>query len=65
MPKMKSRRGVMKRFKITKRGKVKRSKAGRGHILTKKSGKRKRFLRTPCLVDKANQRRISKLMPYG
>ena len=45
MAKMKSHRGAMKRFKVTGSGKVKRNKAYKSHILTKKSTKRKRGLR--------------------
>jgi large subunit ribosomal protein L35 len=45
MPKMKSHKGARKRFKITGSGKVKRMKAFKSHILTKKSPKRKRGLR--------------------
>ena len=45
MPKMKTHKGAKKRFKITGSGKVKRMKAFKSHILTKKSPKRKRFLR--------------------
>ena len=50
MPKMKSHRGAAKRFSITGTGKVKRAKAGKSHILTKKSSKRKRNLRRPTTV---------------
>jgi large subunit ribosomal protein L35 len=50
MPKMKSHRGAAKRFKITASGKVKRAHAGKNHILTKKSQKRKRKLRKSALV---------------
>jgi large subunit ribosomal protein L35 len=45
MPKMKSHKGARKRFKITGSGKVKRMRAFKSHILTKKSPKRKRRLR--------------------
>ena len=45
MPKMKSHKGARKRFKITGSGKVKRMRAFKSHILTKKSPKRKRHLR--------------------
>jgi large subunit ribosomal protein L35 len=45
MPKMKSHKGARKRFKITGTGKVKRMRAFKSHILTKKSPKRKRNLR--------------------
>ena len=45
MPKMKSHKGARKRFKITGSGKVKRMRAFKSHILTKKTSKRKRRLR--------------------
>ena len=45
MPKMKTHRGAAKRFKKTGTGKLKRAKAFKSHILTKKSAKRKRNLK--------------------
>ena len=51
MPKMKTHRGAAKRFKITGSGKVKRYKANKSHILTKKSPKRKRRLRRATTVN--------------
>ncbi len=50
MPKMKSHRGARKRFKITGSGKVKRMKAFKSHILTKKTSKRKRRLRRSAII---------------
>ena len=50
MPKMKSHRGARKRFKITGTGKVKRLKAFKSHILTKKTSKRKRRLRQSAVI---------------
>ena len=50
MPKMKSHRGAKKRFSVTGTGKVKRAKAYKSHILTKKSPKRKRNLRRATTV---------------
>ena len=47
MPKMKTHKGAKKRFSLTGTGKVKRNKAFKSHILTKKSSKRKRNLRRP------------------
>jgi len=44
MPKMKTHRGAAKRFKVTGTGEIKRAKAYKSHILTKKSPKRKRQL---------------------
>lgn len=57
MPKLKTSRSAAKRFKKTGTGKFKRSKAFRGHLLTKKSSKRKRSLRKAGLVDKTDQKR--------
>lgn len=50
MPKMKSHRGAKKRFSVTGTGKVRRLKAFKSHILTKKSAKRKRNLRRATTV---------------
>ena len=62
MPKMKSNSGAKKRFKLTAKGRVKRQKAYRSHILTKKSPKRKRNLRQDAIVDKADEARVKKLI---
>ncbi len=64
MPKMKTKRAAAKRFKVTGSGKVIRRKAYHGHILAKKSRKRKRVLRHPALVDKTDIRRIRLMIPY-
>ncbi len=63
MPKMKSNRAASKRFKKTGTGKVKRRKAYKSHILTKKSTKRKRHLRKSTLVSRADKGRIRRLIP--
>jgi len=63
MPKMKSHSGAKKRFKETANGKVKRKKANRGHLLTKKTSKRKRQLRKSVVVDdNANRKRIKRML---
>jgi len=64
MPKLKTRKAVAKRFKRTKKGKIKRSRAFRGHIRTKKSSKRKRFLRGRDLVSPADHKKLKRQMPY-
>ena len=64
MPKMKTNRGAAKRFKTTGSGKIVRNKAFTSHILTKKSTKQKRNLRKSGLVDSANLKSITKLIPY-
>jgi large subunit ribosomal protein L35 len=65
MPKMKTHRGAAKRFRSTASGKLKRSKAYKGHILTKKPTKRKRHLDTPTMVSAADQRKVERMLPYG
>ncbi|NBC17529.1 MAG: 50S ribosomal protein L35 [Bacteroidetes bacterium] len=62
MPKMKSNSGAKKRFKKTASGRIKRKKAYKSHILTKKSQKRKRNLRKDTLVDKTDEKRIKRLL---
>jgi large subunit ribosomal protein L35 len=62
MPKYKGKSGAKKRFKLTGSGKIKRAKAYRSHILTKKSTKRKRGLRQSTLVDTADEKRIKSII---
>jgi len=62
MPKMKTVKGAAKRFKIKKSGKIKRGASFRSHILTKKSQKRKRQLRSPKYVDKTNVKQVKELL---
>ena len=64
MPKMKSNSGAKKRFKVTGSGKIKRKKAYKRHILTKKSSKTKRKLGKDTLVDKADEKSIKRQIPY-
>jgi large subunit ribosomal protein L35 len=65
MPKMKTHRGAAKRLKATSTGRLKRHKANKSHILTKKSQKRKRRLRKADLVSKNDEKRVKRLLPYG
>lgn len=65
MPKMKTHRGAAKRLKSTGTGRLKRNKANKSHILTKKTTKRKRGLRMPTLVAKADEKRMKRLLPYS
>ena len=62
MPKMKTNRGAAKRFKVKKSGKIKRGSAYRSHLLTKKSQKRKRHLRSPKYVDSTNIKEVKVLL---
>lgn len=65
MPKRKTHKGLLKRVKLTARGKAKKHKAGSGHLMSHKSGKRRRQLRkantvAPCELKKI--RRLAGLM---
>jgi large subunit ribosomal protein L35 len=62
MPKMKSNRAAKKRFKITATGKIKREKAYKSHILSKKSPKRKRNLRTATTVSDGDSKRVKRMI---
>ena len=64
MPKMKTNRSAAKRFKLTGTGKLKRNKAYKRHILTKKTRKIKRNLRKPAMVDATNIKTMKKILPY-
>lgn len=64
MPKMKTSRAAAKRFTKTGTGKLRRNKAYKSHILTKKSTKRKRNLRQPAITDKTNVSNMKKILPY-
>ena len=64
MPKIKTNRAAAKRFKKTATGKLKRNKAYKSHILTKKSTKRKRNLRQATITDATNVKTMKKIMPY-
>ena len=60
--KMKTRKSVTKRFKITKKGKVLRRQAFKGHLNAKKSSKRKRRLRRVVKTNDSYAKRIKKRM---
>ena len=63
MPKMKTHKGAKKRFSVTATGKVRRLKANKSHILTKKDAKRKRNLRRPAIVETNGEvKRIKRLI---
>ncbi len=62
MPKMKSLRGAVKRFKQTGKGGFKRGQSHRRHILTKKTTKRKRHLRAPAMIAKCDQLSVRRML---
>ena len=64
MPKMKTTKAAAKRFKKTGTGLLKRNKAYKSHILTKKTQKRKRNLRKAAITDATNVKNMKKILPY-
>lgn len=64
MPKVKTHSGARKRFKKLKSGLIKFTRAGRRHLLTKKSASRKRSLRESTYVNKSDASTISSMLPY-
>ena len=62
MPKMKTNRAAAKRFKRTATGKFKRSHAYHSHILSKKSSKRKRKLRSSAIVAPCDAKVLEKML---
>jgi large subunit ribosomal protein L35 len=65
MPKMKTKKGAAKRFRVRGSGSIKRGAAYRRHILTKKSTKTKRQLRRTSSVDNTNTAAIRSMLPYS
>lgn len=64
MPKLKTKKAAAKRFKKTGTGELKRSKAYKSHILTKKTTKRKRNLRKAAMTDSTNAKVMKQILPY-
>jgi large subunit ribosomal protein L35 len=65
MPKMKTKRGAAKRFRVRASGSIKRARANLRHILTKKAQKRKRQLRGTTAVVAADTAAVRAMMPYA
>ena len=65
MPKMKTKSGAKKRFKVSGSGRIKRGAAYRRHILTKKTTKNKRHLRGSANVHETNMGHIAKMLPFA
>ena len=65
MPKMKTKSGAKKRFKVRASGGIKRGQAFKRHILTKKTTKTKRQLRGSTDVHETNVVSVRAMMPYA
>ena len=62
MPKVKTKSGAKKRFKLTGTGKIKRKNAFKNHILTKKETKQKRNLKKTSIVNKSDEKNIKRMI---
>ena len=65
MPKMKSKRGAAKRFRVRGSGSIKRAGAYKRHILTKKTTKNKRHLRGAVNVHETNMGHMAQMLPFA
>lgn len=65
MPKLKVRKSISKRFRITRTGKIIRRKAGKSHLLTKKSSRHKQDIKHYGITADADKNKIKRLLPYG
>ena len=62
MPKMKTRRGAAKRFKLTASGRIKRNKANHRHMLIRRSNKAKRKMRQGTIVGAADRKNVRRML---
>jgi large subunit ribosomal protein L35 len=66
MPKLKTKKGVAKRFRLTKRGKVKYPASGKGHLMSSKTTKRLRGMRKSKLLERRQEiKYLKRMLPYG
>ena len=65
MPKIKTHRGAVKRFKVAKSGRIKHQLTNKRHILTKKTSKRKRQLRATAYLTGTSEKNMKELLPYS
>lgn len=65
MPKLKTHKGIQKRFKITGTGKIMHMHQGRSHLRIAKSKRVKRSYDAMTVISPADRKRIQRLIPYG
>lgn len=64
MPKIKTNKAAAKRFTVSASGRIKHKQSHKSHILTKKSTKRKRHLRSINEVNEVDQKAVARMLPY-
>jgi large subunit ribosomal protein L35 len=62
MPKMKTRRGASKRFKVTGSGKLRRNKANHRHMLIRRSKSVKRKMRQPSIISSQDSKKVRRMI---
>jgi large subunit ribosomal protein L35 len=65
MPKLKTHRGVAKRFRVTATGKIVRRRAAKSHLLTKKTRRKKHSLKKAAVVSYTDYVTLDRLLPYA
>ncbi len=65
MPKLKTHKGVARRFKVTGTGKLMHARSGRRHLLTGKSARKMRHLRRAAQIAQVQQQKLRRLIPYS
>jgi len=66
MPKLKTKKGVAKRFKLTKKGKIKYHSGGKSHLATSKKTKKNRYLRKDKMIGGSKEiKYLKRVLPYG
>ncbi len=65
MPKLKTKKSLAKRVKVTKNKKILRLQQGRRHLLSDKPSKRKRLLGKKALVSSAERKMVKRALPYA
>ena len=65
MPKMKTKSGVKKRFRLTASGKVRRNQAGKRHGMIKRTNKQIRNQRGTTIASESDAKIVKKFLPYG
>jgi len=65
MPKIKTKKSISKRVKVTASGKMLRRKAGKRHLLSGKTSKRKKALGKNTLISRADEKRVRRMIPYN
>ncbi|MFH1460275.1 MAG: 50S ribosomal protein L35 [Candidatus Omnitrophota bacterium] len=65
MPKLKTKKGVKKRFSFSGKNKIKRDQANKGHLKKSKNAKRRRKLRAAAIVHSSEEKMIRTCLPYN